>query len=88
MEDIIEVDPNGISYCRCCYTSYFYEEMENIFDCLYDRIELHEIVSLLVPVSISADDGELCLLFQILILYSCFVFKISPMQSAMAVRRK
>lgn len=57
--EVIEVDPNALQFCRCCYQSFLDVEMENIFDCLYEQIELHEIISLLAPVSISADDGEL-----------------------------
>lgn len=56
--EVIEVDPNALQVCRCCYQSFLDVKMENIFDCLYEQIELHEIISLLAPVTISADDGE------------------------------
>jgi hypothetical protein len=61
MEDvemsIIEVDPMTFR-CRCCLAAD--EVMENIFESVYDNIELHEILSILAPVIIMADDGEFC----------------------------
>lgn len=52
--EVVEVDPSLIKYCRCCYKSYFEDEMENIFE-----IELHEIINLLSTVSILAEDSKL-----------------------------
>lgn len=56
--EVIEVDPNALQFCRCCYQSFIDVEMENIFICLYEEIKLHEIISLLAPVTISEDDGK------------------------------
>lgn len=59
--EVIEVDSsnfNIISTCRCCSRFSSSELMLNIFDYVYDNIELHEILSLLVPVAISPDDGK------------------------------
>lgn len=44
--------------CRCCLLFSEDEPMDNIYECVYQDIELHEILNLLVPITILADDGK------------------------------
>lgn len=44
--------------CRCCLTFSEDEIMDNIFECVYQDIELHEILNLIVPNTIQFDDGK------------------------------
>jgi hypothetical protein len=55
----IEVDESGstINVCRCCYL-YSSDPMDNIFECVFEDVELHEILNLLAPISLEADDGK------------------------------
>jgi len=43
--------------CRCCMN--YIEELDNIFECFYKELQLHEILSLITGLSIAPDDGEL-----------------------------
>lgn len=49
---------DSYSFCRCCFL-FSENPMESLFDSVYDGIELHEIINLLVPVAIVANDGKM-----------------------------
>lgn len=53
----VEVEELATSACRCCL-SFSEEPMDNIFECVYAGVELHEILNLLAPISLLADDGK------------------------------
>ena len=54
----IEFEELTASTCRCCLL-FSEKPMDNIFDWIYEGIEFHEILNILAPISILADDGEL-----------------------------
>lgn len=56
--EIIEPEELGSTCCRCCLFIYEEDSMDNMFDCLYEDIEFHEIINILAPISISPDDGK------------------------------
>lgn len=55
----IELEEGGscANICRCCNV-YSSEAMDSIFECVFEDVELHEILNLLAPISIEADDGK------------------------------
>lgn len=54
----IDIEDFSIKTCRCCLMFSEDETMDNIYECVYQDIELHEILNLLVPIAIVADDGK------------------------------
>lgn len=57
--EFIEIEEISESFtCRCCILK-SEEQMDNIFDCIYENIDLQELLSIVAPVSIFPNDGEI-----------------------------
>lgn len=53
----IEAEDLEARTCRCCLL-FSEEPMIDIFECVYLGIEFHEILNVLAPITILADDGK------------------------------
>lgn len=54
----IELDEDANSYtCRCCLLS-SEDQMDNIFDCMFEDIDFQELLTVVTAVLIFQDDGK------------------------------
>lgn len=47
-----------VSTCRCCVVVSEDEPFDNIFECIYEGINLEDILNVLAPISLAIDDGK------------------------------
>lgn len=47
-----------INTCRCCTAVSEVEPFDNIFQCVYEGVNLEDILNILAPISLSIDDGK------------------------------
>lgn len=47
-----------INTCRCCIAVSEEEPFDNIFQCIYEGINLEDILNALAPISLAIDDGK------------------------------
>lgn len=47
-----------VNTCRCCIAVSEEEPFDNIFQCIYEGINLEDILNALAPISLAIDDGE------------------------------
>lgn len=58
MEDPVIEEVVLVTTCRCCLGVPESEPFDNIFECIYDGINLEDILNILAPISLLIDDGE------------------------------
>lgn len=47
-----------VNTCRCCIAVSEDDIFDDIFQCIFDGINLEDILNALAPIEIAADDGE------------------------------
>lgn len=47
-----------VSTCRCCIAVSENEPFDNIFECIFEGVNLEDILNLLAPISLTIDDGK------------------------------